>query len=197
MIDTTYGGLLGAIRTSASQVDLSLSDIIDDYEAFLRQEGVLKLGPQMVVFAATQSLNDNMAVRMLSDPAERKSKADMDFIGLYQNKAVRLIAKPTDVVCGKMVDGEFVIETVELGSGGSEVAARITAAIPTFDYWPTLGTERHRHYLWNQHAEIEFRKRSGGVRSIRHLDLSQWGLVTAGSQELAEAAATLNGAEFD
>ena len=197
LVDTTYSDLLAAIKSATSEIDLSLIDIIADYEAFLRQEGVLKLGPQFMIFSVNDSLDENIATKLLSYPADRKIKADMDFLGLYQYKAVRLIANLTDVVCGKMVDGEFVIDSVERGSGGPEVAARIAAAIPKFDYWPSLGADRHRHFLWDDHIPIEFKKRKGGIRSTRRLDLSQWNLTATGSQGLAEAAETLDGASFD
>lgn len=60
-ISATFDQLLKALKGATGPIDYALNEVIDDFEALLRSEGVVRPGLSMVAFAATKSSKENLA----------------------------------------------------------------------------------------------------------------------------------------
>lgn len=98
LIPTTFQQVISIFREELSDYDIELNDIIDDYEEFCNNTGLLpKDFPRMLIVPCGSTINDNIEFKMYYDPACR-SFSRATHIGIYKDKTVKAIGKISNVV---------------------------------------------------------------------------------------------------
>ena len=99
-VSITFADLVGALRSVCASHEVSLQEILSDYEDYLIGEDLMQIGEIMTVVPCGISMNENVEFRLYFEPADRPSKANSKFIGLYSQKCVRYLASIETIVIG-------------------------------------------------------------------------------------------------
>jgi hypothetical protein len=84
---TTFAKVLETCREVVPEHDLMITETLDDYEAFCREEGLLS--GDLVVFGCSLSLDDNLKYRLFYN--NKRMQQPANYIGFYKDKAVQAI----------------------------------------------------------------------------------------------------------
>ena len=200
---TTYADLVATLREVCGS-DPELSEILDDYEAFLDAEA---LRPDqhrhMVAVLCGQTHKLNVETGVFFDPPDRAPKwRRAHLMGIYTNKRVGHVGRIAAVVIAQRSEasGEVVVGEVERGAPTEETRAAIERAMERGELiYPGLSTSPTRYYVVDAFHETDLRKTTpGGMMGHRYFDLSAYGLSdvteTTPVERIAEA---LRGKTFE
>lgn len=197
----TFDDLVNAFKTVVKDYDEELFFILEDYESFLLDEGLLAKGQTMYAIASGTSMAVNIKHGIYYEPADRPQIRD-DFLGLYADKTIQAIGGINKVISGRVIEGEFQPEedvSIELSR---DEALRIVRAVEDSEFYPHLGEEPHRYYLLEDLTPMSFVK-SSKYPLVRHkrFDLVEdCGLPydpKAVANSASEVAAHLDGKSFE
>lgn len=105
---STFENLIEKVRDAIPEDDRSLVDMIEDYEAFCEESGLLaSTDAEMLVVGCSRSLQDNIDLSLYYD-LKRPGRA-AKYIGFYSDKVVTAIGRLGKVVRIDRVDGAFRI----------------------------------------------------------------------------------------
>lgn len=164
LVWSTFADVVEKSRDVIPEHEHMLVDILDDYEDFCNEEGLLsKSDADLLVVGCSQSLPDNIKFRLYYDP--KRSHRPAKYIGLYKDKAVRAIGLLEKVVrVDRTTNGLHIIEG---GPLTKEQQTRIGKAIDSAPAhgWkitrgcyfflagslePTLFRKQTKYPLWNR-----------------------------------------------
>jgi hypothetical protein len=179
----TFEELIKWIDDVLDERDFQMHDLIEDYRGYCEKDGLISdYGNRMRVKAAVHTFDDNQQLRVFYEKAKQGSSKH-DYLGLYNNKAVRLIGKIEDVIValpskpnknGAISDITDI--TVIKGSLDDEKKNRIVQAInASVNYYAdSLMREPHKYYLVDEFYDTRFEKKSkGGLWGTRFFDLCE------------------------
>lgn len=170
----TYSELVALLKDKdifpAHETDLQ--EIIEDYETFLRSDGMLPNLYEMVAFPCGTSWEENIKYSMYYEGDSKSSKAHVPFIGIYKNKKITHIAQILGTLISKVENGVLAFER-ESGVITQDDMLKIKEVIEITNYYDlTQGLERY--YLLGQLYEVNIQKKSsGGIRGHRYFDLQK------------------------
>lgn len=171
----TFEDVVRSLRTVCESHEVALQEVLSDYERYLEDEDLLQIGEVMSIFPCGQSIRENISYQLYFEPSDRPSKAGSDFIGLYTQKRVRHLASIKTVVTGVIDSYGFKVDNVEKGELSDEDKRHISEAVKACIYYPQLGQEAHRYYLFGELYETNFIKSSPyGMMNRRDFNLSRW-----------------------
>lgn len=192
-VNLTFERLVEAIKAEVRPHEPELLEIAEDYEAFLSQSGLLAVEMRSLsVVPCGTSWNENAQFRLYYEPSSRPVKRGR-YLGLYRDKAVRLIGEIKATVVCEIVDGQLSM-TEASGVITDDQKSRILDTVNQTTYYD-LGSAAHRYYLVDEFLETEIEKLSpGGLWGARKLDLSiDFGIDIARKLTLTDLAARLKG----
>lgn len=169
----TFSQIVEALRAQCASHEQELLSIVEDYESYLSEEGLLEGRNQwLVVFPCGTSLAENARFGLYYEPPVRPCKRNYRFIGVYSRKAVAYVGVVEAIAVASYGDG--VLSFIEeAGRLTDDHRARVKSAFEQTPYYD-LRSAPHRFYVVNSFWPTEARKTSpGGSMGLRYLDLSK------------------------
>lgn len=190
-VNTTFEGIIDAIRDVIDDRDYEMQDVLEDYLNYCYKDGLIPVSDSwkyLRMQLAGTTIDFNIGNNIYYDKAERGFRAH-DYLGLYKQKSVRAIGK----ICARItaIETESGIKyTPEFGELTDERKALIQKAMADGDsHGYDLRTIEHRYFFVENFYETDFKKISaGGSMGSRVFDLTQI-LATEklpGTAEIAE-----------
>lgn len=170
-VAVTFSQIVEAVRAVCLDWERELLSVVDDYESYLNEEGLLEERNQyLVVFPCGTSLPDNARLNLYYEPASRACKRNYRYIGVYSKKVIAYVGTVQAIVVASWTDGSLsVVE--EVGHLTEDHRKRIAAAIEETHYYD-LKAGPNRYYLVDAFMPTEARKSSsGGLMGLRYLEL--------------------------
>jgi hypothetical protein len=168
----TFTRIVEDLRATCALHDEDLLRIVNDYQDFLDQEGLLdERGKRMAVIPCGTSVNENIEFNLYYEPSSRSCRRGVGLIGVYHNKVVVAVGRLVSIGVFKFSSGLISSVEPEVGTINNEQRDRLTLCIAKTDYYD-LGVEDMRVYFVDGFVGTNFRKMSpGGVLGIRYLNL--------------------------
>lgn len=166
----TYGELLDILQDLCTEHETDLQEIIEDYEVFLRSDGMLPNPYEIVVFPCGTSWKENVKYQIYYEQSQKSSKAHVPFIGIYNNKTITHIGriKGTCIAVPNAQELTFETESGVITKKDIDVIREVIQDTGYYDL--KLGHERY--YLIDDLSEVNITKDSaGGIRGHRYFDL--------------------------
>ena len=176
-INTTFSNIINLIDNNLDDRDLDLKNVLNDYRDFCSIEKLFsaeEAANTLLLRTAGTTMDFNRNSGIYYDSASRGYQRH-EYIGLYNNKAIRFIGKVKAIVTAKQVDGK-VNAAVEFPPNGDpkEYESKILEAMEDAEKygWDNLKNEAHRYFFVYRFVGTCFRKTSpGGCRSKKYFDL--------------------------
>lgn len=168
----TFSQIVEALRAQCAEFEPDLLAIVEDYEGYLADQGLLESRNQwLVVFPCGTSITENAKFGLYYEPPSRPSKRNYRFIGVYNLKAVAYVGMVEAIAIVSHVQGACVF-TTEAGTLTDAHKERIRNVIETTSYYD-LTDDALRYYIVDKFVVTNARKTSpGGIMGLRYLDLS-------------------------
>lgn len=168
----TFSQVVEAVCAQYANYERDLLGMVEDYEQFLAEEGLLQTRSQrLVVFPCGQSFAENERFGLYYEPPTRPCKLGNRFIGIYRNKTVALVGV-VDAVAVCTYEGGVATAQLEGGEFTKEYQERVKAVIEETHYYD-LAANPTRFYLVSAFAPTDLKKTSpGGLMGLRYLDLA-------------------------
>jgi len=172
---TTFLELLDLLKKNCSDFEVNLSEVLEDFEAYLETSSLLSKGMQLVVIPCGTSLEQNVEFNIYFEQARRYSKARSELLGLYSQKKIQYIGKIDRVIVG-VLDGEnFLKEVTEFGGKSEEDIDTIKQMVKACHYFGDFAQTPHRYYFVEKFYKTEIKKITKyGMWGARKFYLSQW-----------------------
>jgi hypothetical protein len=169
----TFSQIVEALKQHCADFERELLAIVEDYESYLAEEGLLEERNRwLVVPPCGVTINENAAFGLYYEPPDRPCKRNHRFIGIYSQKAVRYVGMVEALAVVSYGDGGCVF-TEEAGQLTEGHQKRITSAIEATRYYD-LKADPYRFYLVDSFIATDAKKTSsGGIRNLQYLDLSK------------------------
>jgi hypothetical protein len=168
----TFSQIVEALKEQCADFERELLAIVEDYDSYLAEEGLLEERNQwLVVFPCGTSIAENARFGLYYEPSDRPCKRNYRFIGLYNQKTVRYVGT-IEAIAVASYDGAGYSFTVEAGQLTDDHRQRITSAIEATPYYDLKDTP-HRFYLVDSFIPTDARKTSPYGAMLRYLDLSK------------------------
>jgi len=169
----TFSQIVEALKVECAEFEVDLRSIVDDYAAYLSEEGLLEEGNRwLVVFPCGISLTENERFGLYYEPPSRPCKHNYRFIGIYAQKNIPFVGAVEAIAIATMVD-ESISYHVESGELTEAHKQRIASVIDQTAYYD-LKSAPHRYYLVDSFIPTGARKTSpGGIMGLRYLDLEK------------------------
>lgn len=182
-----------------NQREFDLVDLIEDYQRYLEQEGLIDdIEGKMRMPLASSSMDSNIKHNIYYHPADKKGYrfTPVEYIGLYSNKAIRQIGKVRYVVKSSFENSEMKFEAVypENFSLSEEqqfdLKEKIAETVKDTG-WHTVAEMPHYFYVVEKFVETNFAKTTpGGAMGVRYFSLkellNQESLYDFSMEEIAE-----------
>ena len=168
----TFSQIVDALKEQCADYERELFAIIEDYESYLAEEGLLEERNQwLVVFACGTSITENAEFGLYYEGQSRPCKRNYRFIGVYDRKTIKYVGTVEAITVASWNDGA-VSFTEEAGRLTGDHRKRVTSVIEETAYYNLK--QGHRFYLVDKFVPTDAKKISpGGLMSIRYLDLSK------------------------
>lgn len=198
-VAVTFSQIVENLKAGCETFERELLSIVEDYETYLAEEGLLeKRNQTLVVFPCGTSIAENARFRLYYEPSSRPSKRSYRFIGIYNQKSIAYIGEVSVIALASYED-DGVIFTAEAGHLTEEHEKRIKDAVDSTPYYD-LKDDVHRFYLVDRFIPTQVRKTSpGGIMDLRYLDLANLikGYSARKDYSADELAAALEGATWE
>ena len=153
----TFDNLLNSLKEYCSKYEENTARIIDDYESFLVDRGLLN-DIRMIVYACGSSYKENKKYMLYYEPSDRPTRERIPFIGLYRNKEIFAFG-----TIGKAV----YLDSENLSD---DYKKRINGAINESPY--NITKDSIRFYMIEDFQEVSIKKLSkGGIIKDKYLNL--------------------------
>jgi len=169
----TFTQIREALRAQCAEFEQELLSVVEDYESYLSEEGLLEVANQwLVIFPCGTSIAENARYGLYYEPPSRPSKRHYRFLGVYNQKTVSYVGTVQAIAIASCDNGSFCFRE-EVGKLTEEQRARITCVIEETRYYD-LKTNPVRFYIVDCFMATDCRKTSpGGIMGLRYLDLSK------------------------
>jgi hypothetical protein len=191
VVHTSFENIVDKMKSCLSEHDEEMLALVDDYEAFCSDMELLPRDKHtMIVPPCRESLKDNLNFRLYYCTASY-SRRNVQYLGVYANKAVQAIGRISKIVsCDVSLSENKVIvenESVSLTADEERRIIEATRNGPSHGWDLATG---HRFFLCDKLIETEFRKNSsGGIQGRRYFDLEELfaGQIPKSVEEIAQA----------
>ena len=167
VLRTTFEEVLSSARACLSDHDEEMLAVVEDFRGFCSEENLLPRDSfQMFAPPCGQSFVYNRMFRLYYCPSDWNRRPS-DYLGIYADKAVRLIGKVSKTPVFRDGEPDCELSECEL----SRVNGAIESALNKLG-WDIQSN--HRFFLCDEMVETDFRKdSSGGIRGHRYFDLGE------------------------
>lgn len=168
----TFEDLIEAIRENIHDRDYEMQDILSDYEEYCYSSKLISDNwKRMLVRVAGTTIESNRRFNLYYCGVEQ-SYSGYSYLGLYDQKSVKLIGKICTVVTAITEDFELSIAE-EVGFCTDEMRELIRVAIEDAKQYEWVLT-RNRFFFVDEFFETDFRKTSRGpLRGTKYFDLCE------------------------
>lgn len=187
----TYEDIILGLNESVYDHELSLQEILDDYEEMCQQENVISTEKYtMLVVSTGRSHQENLKYNIYYDPLDRSHNKNFKYLGLYKDKAIRAVGEVQTIVGCDLIDGKLVPTRNEsrFSKLPEEQKNSIRGIINEVDR-ADIGKD-HKFFLVDNFYQMDYKKSEAGgvIRSNRYMHLKdEEGFeVEMGGQELAD-----------
>jgi hypothetical protein len=169
----SFSQIVEALRAQCADFESNLLEIVQDFEEFLAEEGLLEgRNQRLAVFPCGQSFAENERFNLYYEGISRPCKRNNRFIGIYTRKQVSLIGMVEAIAICDYQEGHVTAD-VEQGTFTDEHRARVKTAMEETPYYD-LKSNPLRFYLVDSFVATCLRKESpGGIMGMRYLDLPE------------------------
>lgn len=189
----TFEQIIDYIEQIILDRDYEFKDILEDYSNYCYENNLIDNSYKLLrIRAASETFDKNMEYNLYYDSTDRGFTKHA-YLGLYRDKAVRLIGKVKKIVSAKLTDGNLTIDNdVEVSS---DERKRIYEAIldgKSHDY--NLVDVLHNYFIVEKFVETNYIKNSkGGLFGSRQINLeSECGIKNVKLQSIEDIALQLN-----
>jgi len=185
VVSRTFADIVAACRAAKVHENLSLRELVDDYEQYCFESDLISThADRVMAIAVGTTLAENIELRLYYAPTERGYQRHQ-YVALYTQKSIRAIGEIENVVSANL-EGDTLATRQSTSIVTREQQQRILRAIalgPTHGY--DIRTD-HRFFLVREFVPTSFRKTSsGGLLSKRYFSLRDE-LELAASAELPD-----------
>lgn len=160
--------------------EFDLVDLINEYEKYLQNEGLIDdIEGRMRMVLAGHSIEVNKKLNIYFHPAEKRGYRynPVEYIGLYNNKAIRAIGKVKHVVISRPTDDGFYFNPIYPpgtfldGEEEKGIEEKIQKSAEMTG-WDIITKEPYYIYIVESFEDTEFKKVSpGGAMGVRYFNL--------------------------
>lgn len=171
VVSRTFFDIIAACRAAKVHENMSLRELVDDYEQYCVESDLISNhADRVMAIAAGATLVENIDLRLYYAPTDRGFQKHR-YIGLYSQKSIRAIGEVENIVVADFVTGKLSA-TQSTSMLTKEQEERILKAIslaPGHGYDIRSG---HRFFLVKEFVPTSFRKTSsGGLLAKRYFSL--------------------------
>ncbi len=192
---TTFSEVVAALRNQCFDYERDLLSVLDDYEAYLSEGGLLDdRNRRLVVVPCGTSLAENVRYGVYYDAPQRPIKR-ASFLGVYARKSVRWIGKIKAIGICDWTAGLVTPELGKVTEADVSLAKDVMAATSYYD----LKDGPQRFYFLDGLSPTDLRKRdAGGIMGHRYFDLKELtGDPDISSRSVEQIAEALRGLTFE
>lgn len=194
----TFQDLIKSIRSVLSDQHFQLSDLIDDFEEYCAESGLLpRANFRMRAVPCGKSFDENMKYGIYYEPPGRTA-TPYDYLGIYNWKAIRGIGKIANRIQAKVSGDSVEIINSQLNKDVNEEQKEriLKTVIATAEKRGWDISNGHEFIILEKVVETNFKKRSkGGMRGTQYFDLGEL-LETDTLQSTSEIAKKLSNIEW-
>ncbi len=171
-INVTFEKIVNSFRNSLVEYDFELISIIDDFEEYCYQEGLIREDKFLMrILPCGPSFDINKKHKLYFAPADR-GYTEHGYLGIYANKSVRGIGKIKNIIDADIKDGNIDIKKSKKNTTEEEAERIIDAIKETKE---TLGwniESGHKFFIMEEFYDTDFKKESkGGIMGARFFNL--------------------------
>lgn len=159
----TFETLIDKIREQIDDKDYDFFDVIDDYEAYCIEDGLLPTNKYKIdMRIVSDTFDKNMELGLYY--YGMKGSINCDYLGLYKNKSMRAIGKiikkcEVEVTNKDLVNPQIIVQKTDGDIINDVDKERIIEAIkdsPNYGY--NLAEGKHRFFIVDKFYETDFKK---------------------------------------
>lgn len=170
----TFQDLVAKVGDCLGNDNREMKQILADYNTCCFQSGLISNADKMMrVRLAGDTFDANKRLNLYYDPSS-KGFSGHEYLGLYKDKAVRLIGKIQAVVDAEVIDGNEIEYSVRRGKLTDDIKNRIKEAIEdSKQYGYDLDNVQHCFFVVEKFYDTFFEKTSAGaLMGIKFFNLS-------------------------
>lgn len=172
----TFQDLIKSIRSVLSDQHYQLSDLIDDFEEYCAESGLLPRSKfRMRAVPCGKSFDENMKYGIYYEPPGRTA-TPYDYLGIYKWKAIRGIGKVENRIQANITGDSFEIVYNQMNKDVDQQQKQriLNTVIATKDKRGWDISKGHEFIILEEVYETEFKKVSkGGMRGTQYFDLGE------------------------
>lgn len=175
-ISTTFKEIVAIFRDVIEDYDFELSAIINDYEEFCINSGLIRKDEyRMLTVACGYTLSDNFKNNVYYDPANR-GYSYCSHLGIYANKSVKGIGKIENVITANLNEKDE-LEIISTSKGQATDKQRIDIKNMICDAQENIGWDikkNNKFFCVEEFIRTNYKKTSkGGLFGKRYFNLNQ------------------------
>lgn len=175
-ISTTFKEIVAIFRDVIEDYDFELTAIIDDYEEFCINSGLIRKDEyRMLTVACGYTLKDNFKNNVYYDPANR-GFSYCSHLGIYDNKSVRGIGKIENVITANLKENDE-LQIIGTTNGTATEKQKTDILNMIKDAQQNIGwdiTQNNKFFCVERFVKTNFRKTSKrGLFGKRYFNLNQ------------------------
>lgn len=171
VVSRTFSDIIAACRAAKVNENLSLRELVDDYEQYCFESDLISNEANRVMaIAAGTTLAENIELRLYYAPTGRGFQKHR-YIALYSKKYIRAIGEIENIICANLVAGKLSIKqsTHAVTTNQEDRILKAINLAPGHGY--DIHSD-HRFFLVKQFEPTSFRKTSsGGLLAKRYFSL--------------------------
>ena len=159
----TFQDLGAKIGACLGNDNREMEKILEDYNEYCWQSGLISNSDKMMrVRLAGDTFETNKRLNLYYDPSN-KGFSGHHYLGLYKDKAVRLIGKIQVIVDAEVIDNKIIYSVRDDGVITDDIRNRIKAAIEdSKQYGYDLDQVQHCFFIVEKFHDTYFKKTSAG-----------------------------------
>ncbi|PAU93709.1 hypothetical protein CK503_11195 [Aliifodinibius salipaludis] len=172
----TYEEIILNFEEVLHEHELTMKEIIADYDSLCQEKGVISLEKYRMLVAPTgDSYQENRKYDVYYDPIDRTHTRNFKYLGLYKNKAIRGVGEVKYIVACNLINGKLTAaegyeEVFENLSDENKMA--IIGIIRNTDYYDL--SRGKRFFVVDKFHDTNFLKVShGGLRKKKYMLLKE------------------------
>lgn len=170
----TYEEIITGIRQLLMEHELSMHEILDDYEKMCQEENMISTKKStMLVVSTGDSFNENMKYNIYYNPIERNHRKHFKYLGIYTDKAIRGVGEVKAAVACNLTEAGLTPR-----EGEEEIFKKLTDEQKKSVKEIIINTDYNslesgiRFFLVDSFHKMEYIKSSpGGVRKKKYFNL--------------------------
>lgn len=170
----TFKQIINTFREILEDYEFELHNIIDDYEEYCNQSGLIKETKfKMRIVPCGDSFELNKKHNVYFCP-EKRGYSDHRYIGIYKNKSVGAIGKIKNIVVAKLLNSELIIKEKKTILSEDQKENIINIINESKEVYGWNISKDHRFFIVEQFYPTDFKKSSkGGIQGARFKNLKE------------------------